>query len=247
MTDWHVHIGQYYDSYYDFHDVFKVLKMNGIDEAVCAYLMPKFEHKKDALDFYNAVEEELKIANEYVNDIALKVHFLYWADPLVLKEFSLETIFFRYPYFGIALHPRLHHWTADFSNLLTHIFSFSKKSTIPVFIHTGISEADNPLQFEDWFKKFPSVEVHLAHCKESNAIIQLFSKYENLWGDTAFCPKDSYEKICQAGFKDRMLFGSDFPITHWYEHKEDKICNFESLNENYKYVLENMVKSSGTE
>lgn len=216
MTDWHTHIGQYFDSYYDFHDVFDVLKKNGIDETVCAYLTPKFDDAKSSLSFFHAVEDELKVADEYANSIDFKVHFLYWADPLVLKNFSLETVFAGFPYFGIAVHPRLHNWTMDSSDSLGQIFAFSKERNIPTFIHTGVSKEDEPMQFEKWFKDFPEVEVHLAHCKAPEQIIKLFSKYHNLFGDTAFCPKDSYQKVCEAGFKDRMLFGTDFPITHYF-------------------------------
>ena len=86
---------------------------------------------------------------------------------------------------------------------------------------------------------FPEVKVHLAHCKDPEPIIQLFSKYKNLVGDTAFCPQDSYEAICKAGFKDRMFFGTDFPISHWYEHhgEKDFPTDEKNLTESYKKTL----------
>ncbi|MDY4525731.1 MAG: hypothetical protein SPE03_11930 [Treponema sp.] len=37
---------------------------------------------------------------------------------------------------------------------------------------------DRPYLFETWFKQFPDVEVHLAHCKDSAPIIDLFIKYK---------------------------------------------------------------------
>ncbi|MBQ2528885.1 MAG: hypothetical protein II547_01390, partial [Treponema sp.] len=93
MKDWHVHIGQYFEAYYDFHDVFQVLKNNGIEEAVVAYLTPRFDDEKYALDFFHAVVDELKEANHFAQDIGLKTDFLHWADPLVLKSIPLEKIF----------------------------------------------------------------------------------------------------------------------------------------------------------
>ena len=62
MKDWHVHIGQYFEEYYDYHDVFSVLKNTGINEIVLAYLTPRFIDKKNAVDFFHAVEEELNCA-----------------------------------------------------------------------------------------------------------------------------------------------------------------------------------------
>jgi hypothetical protein len=237
MTDYHTHIGQYYDSYYDFHDVFKVLKDNGIDENICAYFTPKFDKKDASIAFYHAVEEELFETGKFAETIGLKTRFLYWADPLVLEQLPLETIFSKFPYFGIALHPFLHNWTTQYSNLVSEIFSFSDKHKLPIFIHTGTSACDEPMQFEKWFVDFPNVEVHLAHCKEPKVIIKLFSKHQNLFGDTAFCPAESYNKICEAGLKNRMLFGSDFPITHWHEQQQNPNYDLNSLSENYKKVL----------
>ena len=105
-----------------------------------------------------------------------------------------------------------------FADKLTEIFKFADFYNLPIYIHTGCSECDQPLQFERWFKYFPKVEVHLAHCKDPKPIITIFSKYKNIYGDTAFCPSDSYNAICKAGFKERMLFGTDFPITHYFNN-----------------------------
>lgn len=246
MKDFHTHIGPYYEAYYDFKDVFSALKNNGIESIVCAYLTPKFSEGKDALKYYKAVLEELKQAHFFAKKIDLKVDFLHWADPLLFKDkISLSQIFEDFfaaageHYSGIALHPGLHNWSNEHCLELTKIFEFAKDNSIPLFIHTGVSECDEPLQFEKWFAEFPEVKVQLAHCKNTEQILYLFSKYENLVGDTAFCPQDSYETICEAGFKDRMFFGTDFPITHWYEHFKEDYCSTDevSLTDSYKRTL----------
>ena len=84
----------------------------------------------------------------------------------------------------------------------------------------------------------------VAHCKDSAPIIELFSKYKNLYGDTAFCPKDSFDAICKAGFEDRMFYGTDFPVTHWYEHcGEKKIsADLNSLTESYARTLKSFAQ-----
>lgn len=239
MHDIHTHIGQFRNTYYDFHDVFNSLKNNGIAETTLAYLTPKIEDKKAAVEFYYAVIEELKEAESFAEKIGLKVNILYWADPLVLMSKNLDLIFSEFAYKGIALHPVIHNWTKDFPDLLSEIFRFADNHKTEIYIHTGVSECDEPLQFEKWFIEFPEVKVHLAHCKATDAVIELFSKYKNLVGDTAFCPKDSYDAICKAGFKDRMFFGTDFPISHWYEHYGEKNISADetSLTKNYKNIL----------
>ncbi|MBQ9283335.1 MAG: amidohydrolase family protein [Treponema sp.] len=239
--DFHTHIGQYWNTYYDWHDVFSCLKANGISGTTCAYLTPKFDDMKTAVEFHHAVVEEWHTALKFASSIKLEVKPLWWADPLVLRSgLSVSGAFFELPFAGIALHPRLHDWTKENSSLTDAIFEFAKGQDIPLFIHTGLSEDDSPYLFEPWFKKFPEVEAHLAHCRDSEAIIDLFSKYPKLLGDTAFCPDESYDAICKAGFSERMLYGTDFPITHYVELSETKHVQsdfqpaFEELCKNYK-------------
>lgn len=220
INDFHTHIGQYFNTYYDYHEVFNALRDNSVTEITCAYFTPRFDNQNNAIEFYFAVVEELKKAYEYGNQIGVKTNFLYWADPLVLKNRSLDEIFSDYDYSGIAIHPRLHFWTKEFSKDLTKILKFCRLKSIPLFIHTGDDELDEPLQFEPFIADFSDVEIHLAHCKATDAIIYLFQKYPNLYGDTAFCPYESYKAICDAGFKNKMLFGTDFPITHWVKKRE---------------------------
>ena len=238
MKDWHVHIGQFRDIFFDYHDVFDALINNEINEITLAYLTPCFDKEKNSLDFYHAVVEELKNVRQYANENRMKVSFLYWADPFVLKNISLKKIFKEFSYAGIALHPLLHNWSFEYKDLLTDIFKFASGNSIPLFIHTGISEKDTPLQFTKWFSDFPEVKVRLAHCKSSEPIIHLFNIYPNLTGDTAFCPEDSYQNICIAGYKNRMYYGTDFPISYWYEtfKNEKSECNVKVLTEHYAKV-----------
>ena len=243
MHDIHTHIGQFYQTKYDFHNIFMALKNNGITETTFAYLTPLFTESNPVIDFYNAMTQETKAALDFAKKIDLKVNPLYWIDPMVLfGGITLDSILNDLDYKGLVVHPFLNDWNPSDekrSNLLTQFFQFASKKGYEIYFHTGCSERDNPLLFEKWFAAFPEVKVHLAHCKDPEPIIQLFSKYKNLVGDTAFCPQDSYEAICKAGFKDRMFFGTDFPISHWYEHlgEKDFPTDEKSLTESYKKAL----------
>ena len=52
-------------------------------------------------------------------------------------------------------------------------------------------------------------------------------------------PKQAYEEICKNGFKNRMLFGTDFPLTHWFHKGEclDNEMNFENLQTEYQLAI----------
>ena len=243
MHDIHTHIGQFNQTKYDFHNIFIALKNNGVDETTFAYLTPLFTDSAPAIEFYKAMTEETKEAVEFAKEIGLKVNPLYWIDPMVLLDgISLESIMNDLDYKGLVVHPFLNDWyPADKKRLylMSLVFEFAEKKNYEIYFHTGCSERDNPLNFEKWFVEYPQVNVHHAHCKDPEPIIELFSKCENLVGDTAFCPQDSYEAICKAGFKDRMFFGTDFPISHWYEHhgEKDFPTDEKSLTESYKKAL----------
>lgn len=239
MTDWHVHFGQYNDnSCYSFLDVVESLKSNGVEDCWMAYLTPKFESLDPAKQSFFDIQNKIRECHQI--PVGITVHFLCWIDPLLVRSrfVSVEQYYSSNDYKGIAIHP-FHDWDDE---TLKQVFHFADRNSIPVFIHTGCSPNDNPMRFEFLFAAFPQVEVHLAHCKDATSIVYLFSKYQHLFGDVAFCPKDSYFSICDSGFKDRILFGTDFPITHWYQHfeEEHKSNSVEELAESYKQTLEEM-------
>lgn len=186
MHDIHTHIGQFYQTKYDFHNIFKALKKNGVDETTFAYLTPLFIESAPAIDFYKAMTEETKEALSFAEEIGLKVNPLYWIDPMVLfGGITLESILKDLDYIGLVVHPFLNDWNpADekHSNLLTQVFQIAKQNNYDIYFHTGCSPTDNPLNFEKWFVEYPEVKVHLAHCKDPKPIIHLFSKCKNLVG-----------------------------------------------------------------
>jgi predicted TIM-barrel fold metal-dependent hydrolase len=95
---------------------------------------------------------------------------------------------------------------------------------------------DSPNRFEEYFSNYTNVEFVLAHCKESATIIELFKKYPNVYGDTAFCPEESYNIICEMGFKNRLQYGTDFPIM-CIDNKSEK-----NLNSSYKKIKRTLEK-----
>jgi len=218
--DHHIHIGPYYNCYYDFHDVFSALRQNGVTAADCAYLTPRFDKSAPAKEYYEAVTEELREARAFSESIGLNVKFLHWCDPILLNNgLTLDKICSDFEYGGFAIHPRLHDWRPNVpaeAAMLDMIFDFADHNKMEIYIHTGDSAEDNPALYEKWYRDYKNVTIHLAHCKAHNEIIRLFGLYDNLLGDTAFCPKESIEAIRQAGFGTRLLFGTDFPITHYY-------------------------------
>lgn len=248
--DFHVHIGQFKDIYYKAADVFSALKANNstgclfASTSACKEL--QLDAPKEAVELYDDVTKEMQQALSVAKTIQYKAVPLYWVVPLILKAgITLEQAFSDVDYKGLVIHPWSHNWNpadAERASLLDQVFTFARERKLPIFIHTGMSESDEPIRFEKWFKTYPDVEVHLAHCKHLEQVLNLFSKYKNLYGDTAFCPNENIQAINDAGFSNRMLFGTDFPVTYWFDTRNDDTgegtpYSVQELIVHYKNVL----------
>lgn len=49
----------------------------------------------------------------------------------------------------------------------------------------------------------------------------MLKKYPNVVVDSAFSSEDEIKKISKTDdFKNRILWGTDFPVTYWYENRD---------------------------
>ena len=217
LFDNHVHIGTFEDTFYSYEDVFTVLKISGVKGCIFSYFTPRFNNSFFAKDFFLASANEIRKALVFAKSICFDAVPLLWIDPYMLLG-SKDLFFYakKLEFRGFKIHPYLHDWSN--SVLLDAIFEYASQNNKYVYIHTGQSTTDQPILFEHTISKYPNVKVHLAHCKEAKQVIYLMSKYENVFGDTAFCPKEAFREIANAGFRERMHFGTDFPVTHYYEN-----------------------------
>jgi len=118
--------------------------------------------------------------------------------------------------------------------------SIARDLQVPLLIHTGETEGSYPSCFEHSFRKHQDVIFILAHGRPVDEVIDLMKKYENVWVDTAFMPTPNIIKCCEAGFVERVLWGSDYPITKYYYPKENMV-------EYYTKILGDLQKSVSQE
>ncbi len=234
--DCHVHFGQYNHLYYQPSLVVKALHQNGVQRAwvssTTACIAPTSFDEAQYLSGH--IDEEMQEAIEEANRLKMALITLYWAVP---ERYCTPDKVDGEMYAGFKIHPKIGEWSSkNGSDLLHDICVCASQKKFPILIHTGIDDVDSPARFEKYFAEYPEVTFVLAHCRNTQEIIRLFGKYGNLLGDTAFCAIEDYKKICLAGFKSRMLWGTDFPITHWHNRIGDKIT-LSVLSENYKNTL----------
>jgi len=232
MTDNHIHIGRFYDVYYKPHEILDIVAEAGITDAV-------YTSTTSAKDGVRYVEVEREIA-EAVDLYAPERYmpFLWFIPPYIDQGLGVEKAFNSLPYAGIKLHPRAHRWDmSDRRHLdcLHSLFAFADVNDLPILIHTGEDDFERPGYFADFFSHYSRVRCIFAHCRPVSETITLFRNYPNVYGDTAFLSSEGVAEIIKARFKNRLLPGSDFPITHYFSVNFHKTGNIHPINLREQY------------
>lgn len=230
MTDHHVHIGQFNEVYYDSHEVFEAISANaerfGINEVLysstssCRYDVELFR-----------IEEEIEYAQKFSSSV-LKVQPYFWLVPKYAEEnVDFEKAMEKFDYCGFKIHPISHKWNLRNVNqvkMLEKAFSYAQENNLSVLIHSGKEKCCRPERFEKFFDEFENLKFVLAHSAPISAASKMTAKHKNVFCDTAFCEEKYVRKVMEKIPKERILFGTDFPITHYWSEKKV------SLAEQYK-------------
>lgn len=216
MTDNHIHIGQFKDTYYDPVEIADIVLSSEIDGF-------SFSSTSSCIDNIEYREIEKEIKSFYSNTMYSEemVRPFFWYIPEYIHQgISSENAFSEIAYKGIKIHPYVQNW--DFGNTqhlgaLHHLFEYAAQNNVPILIHTGHSGIDCADRFEDFIAEYEEASCVLAHCRPLDTTIKMLQKYDNAFCDTAFVPKEDVQIIIDSGFIDRILFGSDFPITHYFK------------------------------
>lgn len=262
MTDYHVHIGQFNKVYYYADRVFSALKACGTDgvwfssTTSCMYFKecsalkdnPDLQFKApSAKDLYDGINGEVTDALCAAKEIGIKAHALYWCVPEILRvlDSSISCIMDVSPYEGFKIHPFAQKWNLAepyIASLAEDIFSYAEQRGGRILIHCGEDAVCSPRLFEEQIANHPGAVVQLAHSRPVDETLYMLKKYPNTFCDTAFAQKNVQEKIRDAGFSERILFGTDFPITHYRkinpieDASEKELIAFLSNKENINYL-----------
>ena len=247
IFDNHIHIGRFFDIYYDAKTVFKILK----DAGVIGFMYSSttsgetVDSKDAALQLYQKIKEEIIDAQKTAASLNLNSFPLYWIIPLVhrfLPELTLEKVMSEAPYKGFKLHPRANIWdiSEPFTRALAEsVFIYADKKKLPILIHTG-PDIDRADLFEPFFRLCTNGKIILAHCRPLDTTLRLLAEYDNVFCDTAFVPPEIVKQINEAGFKSKVLFGSDFPITDYFNNNRENTKKLPNTKDLYKEYIKNI-------
>jgi predicted TIM-barrel fold metal-dependent hydrolase len=235
MTDNHIHFGQFRDIYYDPFEIADIVFSSGITGMSFSTTS---SCKDDVL--YTEIENEIKGFLSHVSYPAETIQAFFWYIPdYINQNITVESAFNNIPYKGIKIHPLAHNW--DFENIqhlkaLYSLFSYASENNLPVLIHTGYSGVDSADRFECFIKEYGNVKCILTHCRPLDVTIKMLSKYNNAYCDTAFVSEEEIANIVSAGFKKKIILGSDFPITHYYRTKYPQLGENPEISLREKYT-----------
>lgn len=225
--DYHVHIGQFYEDYFEPHKVIETLSANGVkgcwvsSTTTCMY----WANSTEKTYLKKHIKDELKEVLETAKRLKFDVKPFYWVNldeylqEINKKECKLQDYFNisinEIEYYGIKIHTRFNYWDINDENVIAVfnlVCEYANNHNMPILIHCGPDECDRPDRFENWFKIYPSVKFVLAHMRPVDKTIEMMTKYNNVWTDTAFAPDESVEKVYRNGLGERVLFGTDYPL-----------------------------------
>lgn len=211
----------------------KQSKKPGQTTALTKRIFPPHQAARDDVELLK-IEEETAYALSYSGK--LKVHPYLWFVPSYAdKNISVFSATKTFDYCGIKLHPAAQKWDLEnprHKKCMEEIFDWSAQNKKPVLVHSGTIPDDLPTRFSPFAIERPNSVLILAHSNPVKECAGLVNTYKNIFCDTAYIQKKNLEKLRSLVHdKEKILFGSDFPVTHYFStHYFSKEC---SLKEEY--------------
>lgn len=220
MTDYHIHIGQFDNIYYDSHQIFDAIESTFSETGVNRIFYSSTSTCRFDVELLK-IEEEIAYAQNWKSSVLNQEPYLWYIPKYAEEGISVFSALQSFDYAGIKLHPYGQKW--DFQNpvhrkSLEDIFQWSSENKKLILIHTGGEQCCRPSFFEHFFQDYPKSHPILAHSAPFYETCQMLSKFPNLKCDTSFVPKEAVKSLKEK-FGNRVLFGTDFPLTNFMENQ----------------------------
>lgn len=207
MTDNHVHIGWYTNGYHTPLEVWQAEKDAGIDDVVVSSTSTCAELYKLAV---HEIKELIKFGGQHV-------HPILWITPRMMKTWGISyMIHSRIKWEGVKMHWQAHREWYYNRKLLHNALEVARRMNVPVLFHTGEFKECRAGIFTDVCKQYSDLTFVLAHGRPLDETENVLIECPNVYVDTAFMPATHVKYLADAGFCNRILFGTDVPINLQY-------------------------------
>ncbi len=210
MTDAHLHIGKFYKMYITAQQLLEFTDSVGIDKIAVS-------STSICEECYEKVIDEMK---SLVSLGGVKVFPILWLTPLMIaKDTQWMFVDSGIKWRCIKVHPEIHPYWTDKPENMDDAAELATLLKVPILVHTAERPNCYAKLLEPTIKNHPSINFILAHSQPVNQVIELLEEYENVYADTAFCPLEEIYEMVEAGYSDRILWGSDYLIPlHQYQY-----------------------------
>ena len=207
IIDNHVHLGWFSDGYHSPLEIWRLLKQVGVDSAAVS-------STSTCAELYHNIQTEFY----QLFSIAGKENIcpILWLTPaMLLKEWPLKKLLkSKIEWRGIKLHYVSHPLWSKTPCLVDKALGIARNlGGVPVLLHTGDWENCHAGVFEPLIAAKSDLNFVLAHGRPIDETIHLMKNHINVWTDTAFMPVEDINKLVCEGLAEKILFGSDIPIT----------------------------------
>ena len=207
MTDNHVHVGYYSDGYHTPSEIWNAEQAAGVEEFFVS-------STSTCAEMYKLVIKEMRELKQIGGSC---IHPVLWITPRMMKTWGIRYILHsRIRWEGVKLHWQAHREWYYNHKLLHNAIEVARWLEVPVLLHTGQIKECHARVFLDICKKYVDLDFVLAHGRPIDETIDVLSQCSNVRVDTAFMPIEDIKLICDNGFTDRVLFGTDAPINLLY-------------------------------
>jgi uncharacterized protein len=203
VNDSHIHVGQFYDKYYSseyIHSVVSALKINKYlvsSTTIC---------EENYTKVISEIQQLIKLDEE-------KVFPMLWVTPkmFISNELSLM-IKSGINWKCIKIHGFIHNWPPN-GNHFKQIIDLASVMQVPILIHSGGNKKCDAGSYLRVIKKHPEQMFILAHGRPIDEAVSVLKQTSNAYVDTAFMPLEDIKLLVDNAFEEKILFGTDFPIT----------------------------------
>jgi len=225
INDLHLHMGQFYERYYSPEFIYQAISDNNINKALISSTTTCEEN-------YAKVISEIHQLIVYGKE---KIFPVLWVTPKMIKSNNLAYMLeSNIQWKCIKIHGLIHNWAPN-GKLFKQVIDLAIKIQLPILIHSGGDKRCDAGSYLRIIKNNPQQTFILAHGRPIDEAINVIKHCTNAYVDTAFMSLEHIVLLIENKLEERILFGSDFPITihnesniyvnDWYQNRISEIVD----------------------
>lgn len=210
ICDAHVHVGYFnrrgYDApfYYSPRRICSVLKRCGVWE----FIFSSTSMQTVGVRFSDVHRE----AREVCRLFGRGAHPFLWITIDYLKYDPNLSVLHEGFYEGVKLHGQETPWLTVYEKELESILTTAEEQEMPVMLHTGLGNEARSLGYLPHILRHASVKFNLAHGKPTDDVVRCLQTADQTFVDVSCMGEEGIDRVIRAGYADRLLWGTDFPV-----------------------------------